>query len=428
MSRNLIIKNFKLKTILAAVFLTMLIGGGEVFATTQEDLRTQIDEKSGQIKVLEAEIAKYQSEIDGQEKTAKTLQGQINNLNSSINKLAADIKWTEKKIGKAQLEIENTLIDIAKKEKDIGGNKTYLASTLREISEVDAQSLAETLLAHDQLSDFFSNLKQLEDLESGIGANLTTLKDAKTELEKKQEELQVQKNDLEDLQGQLADRKDIQENAKDEKQGLLRSTKNKEAEYQKMLVAREKERAAIIKDIATIEDEMRKLIDPTALPRPNRGVLAWPVANPIVKQEFGMTSFAKSNSDVYNGKGHNGIDLKASVGTPIYAAEEGEVLRTGNTDLSCPGGSYGKWVLIEHPNNLATLYAHLSLIKVNDGQSVKRGELIGYGGNTGYTTGPHLHFTVYAAGKAGEIRFGPSPSGRCKLLPFGGYLNPLDYL
>ncbi|MBI5742238.1 MAG: peptidoglycan DD-metalloendopeptidase family protein, partial [Candidatus Niyogibacteria bacterium] len=300
--------------------------------------------------------------------------------------------------------------------------------TLREISEVDAQSLAETLLAHDQLSDFFSNLKQLEDLESGIGANLTALRDAKMELEKKQEELQGKKNDLEDLRSQLADRKDIQENAKEEKQGLLKSTKNKEVEYQKMLLAREKERAAIIKDIATIEDEMRKLIDPTALPTPNRGVLAWPVANPKIVQGFGMTDFAKNNSDVYNGKGHNGVDFRAPVGTPIYAAGDGEALKTGNSDLSCPGGSYGKWILIEHPNNLATLYAHLSLIKVNTGQKVARGELIGYGGNTGYTTGPHLHFTVYAAGKAGEIRFGPSPSGRCKLLPFGGYLNPLDYL
>ncbi|MBI5742308.1 MAG: hypothetical protein HZA25_00525, partial [Candidatus Niyogibacteria bacterium] len=171
MLRDLKTKNFKLKTAIVAAFLTALTIGGNVFAATQEKLRAQIDEKSGQIKALEAEIAKYQSEIDNQEKTAKTLQGQIGNLNSSINKLAADIKWTENKIGKAELEIENTLIDIVKKEKDIGGNKTYLAGTLREISEVDAQSLAETLLAHDQLSDFFSNLKQLEDLESGIGAN-----------------------------------------------------------------------------------------------------------------------------------------------------------------------------------------------------------------------------------------------------------------
>lgn len=425
-------ENLKLKTAIAviftAIFLIITAEQTEVFAARTDELRTQIDEYAARIKEIETEIAGIGAQIDAQEKTAKTLQGQISKVNTSIKKLSADIKWTENRIGKTQLELEQTLIEIAEKERAIGRNRDLLGGTLREIHEAESESLAETLLANRQLSDFFNSIKNLEDLESGIGVNLVALKDAKAALEEKHVAYSTQKNELLALQDQLEDRRDIEEGAKREKQNLLADTKNKEAEYQKILIAREKERAAIVKDIATIEDEMRKLIDPAALPAARHGVLAWPVKNPIIKQEFGMTNFAKANSDVYNGKGHNGVDFKASVGTPLYAADDGEILKTGNSDLSCPGGSYGKWVLIKHPNNLATLYAHLSLIKVNEGQAVKRDELIGYSGNTGYTTGPHLHFTVYAAGKAGEIRFGPSPSGRCKLLPFGGYLNPLDYL
>jgi murein DD-endopeptidase MepM/ murein hydrolase activator NlpD len=424
-------KNLRPKIAAAIIFVALFfVTSNSLLAETSriDELRAQIDERSSQMKSLEAEIAKYQAQIDEQEKAAKTLQGQLKNINSSINKLSASIKLTESKIAQTNLELEKIKIEIFTKENKITANRDFLAATLREMRETESQSLAEMLLANLKISDFFGSLKRLEDVEGGLGSQLTALKNDKEELEGDRADYSAEKDKLEKLQNQLEDRKDIEDGAKQEKQSLLSNTKNKEAEYQKMLIAREKERAAILKDIATIEDELRKLIDPEALPPAHSGVLTWPVEPPIVRQEFGMTSFAKSNSDVYNGKGHNGIDLKASVGTLILAADDGVVLRTGNTDLTCPGGSYGKWIVVEHANNLATLYAHLSLIKVNEGQSVARGEMIAYSGNTGYTTGPHLHFTVYAAGKAGEIRFGPSPSGRCKLLPFGGYLNPLDYL
>lgn len=415
------------------LLVSFLATGKEISAARIDELRTQIDERSGQMKTLEAEIAKYQAQIDEQEKAAKTLQGQLKNINSSINKLSADIKFTERKIDRTSLGLQKTKIEINEKETKIAASREFLAAALREMRDMESRSLAEMLLANAKISDFFGSLKRLEDMEGSLGSRLDELKDDKKELEDKRSEYSAEKSELEALQDQLEDRKDIEDGAKWEKQSLLTETKNKEAEYQKMLIAREKERAAILKDISAIEDELRKLIDPEALPPARRGVLAWPVENPKITQGFGLTEFSKDNLGVYKDGKHNGVDLRAPTGAPILAADEGVVLRTGNTDLSCPGGSYGKWILIEHPNNLATLYAHLSLIKVNEGQGVARGEKIGYSGYTGYTyprgpAGAHLHFTVYAAGKAGEIRFGQSSSGRCKLLPFGGYLNPLDYL
>jgi len=105
------------------------------------------------------------------------------------------------------------------------------------------------------------------------------------------------------------------------------------------------------------------------------------------------------------------------------AAEDGVVKGSGNSDIACPGGSYGKWILIEHQNHLSTVYAHLSVIKVSQGEAVKRGDLIAYSGDTGYTTGPHLHFTVY------DARTVQMKSSRvCGILPYGGYLDPILYL
>ena len=91
--------------------------------------------------------------------------------------------------------------------------------------------------------------------------------------------------------------------------------------------------------------------------------------------------------------------MSAPRGTKIYAPLSGTVRAVGNTDAVPGCYSWGKWTLIDHANGLATLYAHQDLISVSPGKAVKTGEIIGYTGNTGYTTGPHLHFTVYA--KAG---------------------------
>ncbi|MDR0789535.1 MAG: M23 family metallopeptidase [Bacteroidales bacterium] len=86
------------------------------------------------------------------------------------------------------------------------------------------------------------------------------------------------------------------------------------------------------------------------------------------------------------GKAHAGIDIALNVGEPVYAAFDG-VVRVAKVN-----GGYGKMILIRHYNNLETLYGHLSEIKVKSGQVIKAGDVIGLSGNTGHSTGPHLHF------------------------------------
>lgn len=101
-----------------------------------------------------------------------------------------------------------------------------------------------------------------------------------------------------------------------------------------------------------------------------------------------------------DGKLHRAIDLRAAVGTPVYAAEDGTVdwVQTWDGRSTRGDQSYGNLVRIRHADynggKLQTLYAHLKESKVKYGQTVKEGELIGYSGNTGNSTGPHLHFEV----------------------------------
>ena len=90
---------------------------------------------------------------------------------------------------------------------------------------------------------------------------------------------------------------------------------------------------------------------------------------------------------------HSGLDFRASSGTPIYAATDGRV------DMAGRNGGYGNYVRIQHGNGLGTGYAHMSRIAVNRGQSVRRGQVIGYVGSTGLSTGPHLHYEMYRNGR-----------------------------
>lgn len=106
-----------------------------------------------------------------------------------------------------------------------------------------------------------------------------------------------------------------------------------------------------------------------------------------------------------HGPGHRGIDIGAPTGTLMYASAAGKVIATktgckvGNR--SC-GGGYGNLVIIEHPNGTKTLYAHLSKVLVSSGFPVKQGDVIGHVGNTGRSTGPHIHFEVFNAKNPGS--------------------------
>jgi murein DD-endopeptidase MepM/ murein hydrolase activator NlpD len=112
----------------------------------------------------------------------------------------------------------------------------------------------------------------------------------------------------------------------------------------------------------------------------------------------------------------------------VVSALGGEVVAT-NEEVA-DACQYGKWVLVRHGNGLTTLYAHLSSISVAKGAVVKTGQLLGYSGATGYATGPHLHFTVYAS-DAVQFKAYTCRSGKTLNVPvaaFSAYLDPMKYL
>ena len=404
-----------------AIFLIASLGIKTGRADTVDDLKKSIDQKNEEIRRLEEEAAKYREQALTQSKFGKSLKNEVSRIESTIKQLQKDISVTEQKVKKTKLEIQKTSVEMDQKAASMQRLRGSLGALMQSLAEEDGQSPLKILLQYSSLSVFFNNLSYSQTLQQRTVDTLADLEVLHGELSDKKTEAEDKKKELENNEKQLDGQKRVKEEVKKERQDLLAVTKNQEKKYQQMLKENEKQREEIYKEMESLEETLRKLIDPNSLPKASTGVLLKPVDG-VLSQGYGETPFAKNN-DFY--KFHNGIDLAAPVGTKVLAADSGVVLGTGNTDNYCPRMLQGKYIVVKHNNNLATLYAHLSVISVSRGMTVGRGDIIGYVGNTGRTTGPHLHFTVYDA-KTLQIRIGPT--GACGLVPIGGSLNPLNYL
>lgn len=400
-------------------------------AQTKDELQQKIEVKNKEIDVLEAEIAEYQKQIVATGKQATTLKGALQSLELVRKKLVADISVTEKKIDAVTLTIQTLQTQIEDKQDKIELQNQALESSIRAVANADQTSLFEALLLYEDMSTFWGIQAQEEELHGAINSKVRELATLKTDLTNTKTATETKKQEMVRLRAQLSDQKKIVEINKNDTNKLLTQTKNTEANYKKILAEREAKRAAFQKELSNYEAQLKLIVDPGSFPHPGTGVLAWPTDNPLVTQEFGDTEFSRTHPQAYNGNGHNGIDLRATPGTPIKAALSGVVSGVGDTDTVCPGASYGKWVLIKHANGLSTLYAHLSLIRVVPGQNVGTREVVGYGGSTGYATGPHLHFTVYATQGVQIISRQSRVCGGTYTLPVAdlkAYLNPMTYL
>lgn len=406
------------------------------YAQTAEQLKSSLDSLTSKIQSLDKEIADFNKKINTTQGEAKTLKSALASLEIKRQALAKEIQRTELKITQTEGSIAETSKQIGVTESNLDKNKSALAETLRSIAFVDSSlpPYIQTLSKGAKFSDLVEQLKRSADLSGAISHKVTMLAETKNELATQKTIYESNKQQLESLTEVLSDQKQLVEQTAKDKSTLLTETKNKETEYQKLLADRKWKRSQIEAEMLDVESKLKVVTDISKLPKTGKGVLHYPLTNVTVTQTFGTTAFSTANPQVYSGNGHNGIDFSAKVGTPILSAQSGTVLGVGDTDRACSGVSYGKWVLVRHTNGLTTLYAHLSVIQVSAGQTVSVGQKVGLSGNTGYSTGPHLHFTVYASDSvhiAGPTEYKSKVCGTYMVLPLApktGYLNPLSFL
>lgn len=392
-------------------------------AALTDDLQNEINQKQSQIKELEKQIAQYQSMVNSAKTQGATLKNEIYRMETQIKKLEIEIRLTQTKITTTSLKIQELDSDIATQNAELEKFKNNLSQILRQINEYDQINPIEIILSNENFSDILNQAQYTDNLQNGVRQKLENIKNLRLQLETAKTESEAQKSVLENFKKELNGRTMVLDNQKDGKNDLLKTTKNQEKQYQITLATLEKQRKQIEDEIFIAEQKLRLAINQNSITG-GKGSLMWP-ANNIITQNYGClaTSFARKSYPACNeGKGnggyHNGLDIDGNTGDPVRAARDGTIFGVGNLNKY----SYGRWIAVTHNNGLTTLYAHLSAQSVTPGQQIKAGDIIGYLGSTGYSTGSHLHFSVYATDTFSiqQKWYGP--------VPLGGSLNPLLYL
>ncbi len=423
------------KRLVGALFLacSLTLIPGALFAQTLEELRKQVDDNAAQITQLNKEIAEYEAQLKTATTQKNTLQNKINQLDIQRKKLQTSITKTQKQISTTQAEISTLGQGIVQKQSSIANNKAGLKESLRRLVENESQPLALAILAATDFTAAWEDVDQQEQLHEAIQGDIQRLNTERQELaesksaaEEKARLLASQQKTLSEQQGSLNATRATQAE-------LLSQTKQKESTYQSILEQKRAQQKPFEAALNDLQSKLDYVINPDQITKAGKGVLKSPVDIVRITQYFGNTAFAASGA--YNGKGHNGIDYGVPTGTAIKAALAGTVIGTGNTDSVKGCYSFGKWVMVKHANGLNTMYAHLSSISVSQGQTVGTGQLLGYSGETGYATGPHLHFGVYVSSATQIVTLGSAtnsstPCSRAvmPIVPLSGYLNPMAYL
>jgi murein DD-endopeptidase MepM/ murein hydrolase activator NlpD len=423
---------FKNKFLVVSLIALSVFFVGKNFARGEsviEILQGKIENNTNEISKIEAEIKAYQEQLNTVSGQAHTLSNAVKELDLSRKKLSAEISLTEKKITEKNNKIYSLSGEISTKDVLLDQNKKAFAKSIAKIDRIEQQPIVHLILGHEKISEALGQIDSLKSLQASLKDNATEVFSVREDLKETKTSEEKLKNELVFLKSELQDQQKILDGNAAEKKRLLDSTKNQEALYKKALAEKEALKNAFEAEIQSYESQLSYVLNPNSIPAPGSAPLSWPLSSVIITQAFGKTA---DSGRLYASGSHSGVDMGASVGTPVYAMADGVVGGTGDTDLACRGASFGKWILIKYDNNLASTYGHLSLIKVTSGQRVKRGELVGYSGNTGHSTGPHLHTSLYPAD---AVDVSPKESIACKgkilnqpTAATTAYLDPLQYM
>lgn len=359
----------------------------------QNKINSQIDEAEEKHKELESKKSEIQKQVENLGSQIQEYENQIAELDDKINEANNKIKEAEEKLEQNQEEYD-------KKEE-------MCKQRLVAVYEAGETSYLDFLLSSSSLTEFISNYYLITELADMDARLMEQLEKEKQEIEKSKQEIETSKKTLTESKASKESVATQLKSAKSEKDNYVAQLSEEEKELEKEIQELKATNAKIANEIKEAEKKYAEQLKELENNSSNNsssssGYLSAPVSGTI-------TAYAYYSS----GKFHGAIDYGVSVGTPVYAAADGVVMSTANLSTS-----YGTYVVIRHGNGLQSYYAHgtYGSICVTPGQTVKKGQKIMLSGNTGNSSGPHLHFEVrkspynyngYATGYGQDSRVNP---------------------
>jgi murein DD-endopeptidase MepM/ murein hydrolase activator NlpD len=353
-------------------------------------LSQRIDKKREQIAgarhkegVLSTTIERFSTRIDSLEGEINATQKQLDRAQRSLDRQRAELLEVRDRLEEARDRLERLRSELAKA-------RVVLAARLVEIYKSDTPDALTVVLEADGFGDLLeraefleriseqdrhitNRVRDLRDLARGQAVELADLEERE---QLAAERILVERDQIAAAQSQLVSSRDQLASARADRRGAL-------AQVREQRGVMEDDLASLVAEQARVQAALAGTPAPGPVQR-GSGQLIWPVSGPVTG------SFGEARP----GHMHAGIDISVPEGTPIRAADSGQVALMGWV------GGYGNYTCVQHTGSLSTCYAHQSSFATSNGAHVSQGQVIGYSGNTGNSTGPHLHF---------ETRVGGSP-------------------
>ena len=422
--RNTWLKRAAAFVLCAALVLVTGVFPTRVQAKSLDDLKKDYNELEKEIEANQKKLENIKNQqASNAEKMkllssqAEAISSQLDVLNSQLSVLNADIADYDREISALDKKIADAQSKIDKIDADISATQEKISERLRATYMAGSSSWIEILLESDSISSLLLRIQLLASVTENDNKLISKLEKQIEELNAAKAELDKDKKALEEKRSLLVEKKselDSKNKTLSSKQSaynanyrqisaLMTSLDKSSAEYQQELQRQYRKRAAF-------ERQIDQLVSGGSQGGDNdyndNGEMLWPVPykNSYISAGYGY--YDPEGDGTYTM--HPAIDIvvrengvNVSYGKKIVAAQSGKVLVRGYSDV---GGNY---ITIDHGDGYRTYYGHCSKIVASAGQYVEKGEVIAYMGNTGYVTGPHVHFQVMHVKNGAVTRLNP---------------------
>ena len=402
-----------------AVLLTLMLSLIPIHAhaASSSEIRKQLNELKEQKKEIAAQIKEIQGQYKENSNEIKDLVGQKDAIDQEIALLHEQVSNINQQLAAYALLIADKQDELDDAQERLAELNLKNKERIRAMEEEGKLSYWSIIFKANDFSDLLDRINMIQEINAADRKRLEELSEAALLVSATQLELEGEKEELETVREELDDAELVLDEKRAEADALLTELIAKGKEFEEMMDESEELQADLMKEIAQAEKDLKAAeykewlatyVPPTTRPSgtdttpstqaPSSSGWVSPVRNYTLTSPFGMRVHPISKK----WKMHDGVDMAAPKGTPIYAAKSGKV-----TTTSYQAGGAGYYVSINHGDGFSSIYMHMTHYIVSKGQYVTAGQVIGYVGSTGGSTGNHLHFGISYKGK---------------------YVNPMNYV